>query len=166
MGINMVRCSEANNHIVRNLQSAFNAIGKTSRNNDLCVVCHVLSESVVSKSTRQCCLLSHTSHILKLNRKIVKNYYVIKEKLETPGGKYCWDFVGRLPHRDMKLIDDVKDLVQKFWCDHTRSSSNQRDVLKLRKGSTKREPHVKHFLDTTQTKLYERFRNEHTQLNL
>ena len=66
----------------------------------------------------------------------------------------------------MKLIDAVKELVQKFWHDHTRPISNQRDVLKLRKGSTECEPHVKHFLDTTQTKLYERFRNEHTQLNL
>ena len=49
----------------------------------------------------------------------------------------------------MKLIDVVKDLVQNLWHDHTRPSSNQRDVLKLRKGSTEREPHVKQFLDTT-----------------
>ena len=31
LGIKMVRSSDANNHIVRNLQSTFNAIGKTSR---------------------------------------------------------------------------------------------------------------------------------------
>ena len=66
----------------------------------------------------------------------------------------------------MKLIDVVKELVQKFWHDNTRPSSNQRDVLKLRKGVRGGEPHVKHFLDTTQTELYERFKNEHTQLNL
>ena len=66
----------------------------------------------------------------------------------------------------MNLINAVKELVQIFCHDHTRPSSNQRDVLKLRKGSTEREPHVKHFLDTTQTKLYERLKNEHTQLNL
>ena len=51
MGINMVRISEANNHIVINLQSTFNVIGKTSHTKDLCVARHVLSESVVSKST-------------------------------------------------------------------------------------------------------------------
>ena len=66
----------------------------------------------------------------------------------------------------MNIIDDVKDLVPKFSHDHTKSSYNQRDVLKMRKGSTKREPHVKHFLDTTLTELYERFRNEQTQLSL
>ena len=71
LGIKMVRSSEGTNHIVRNLQSDFNVIGKTSHNKYLCVTRRVLSESVVSKSTWKRCLLSHTSHILKLNRKIV-----------------------------------------------------------------------------------------------
>ena len=66
----------------------------------------------------------------------------------------------------MKLIDAVKGLVQEFWCDNTRPSSNQKYVLKLRRGSTDHEPHIKHFLDMTQTKLYERFRHEHNELNL
>ena len=69
LGIKMDRSSEANNHIVRNIQSAFNAIGKTSRTKYLCATHHVLSASVVSMSTRQRHLLSHTSHILKLKRK-------------------------------------------------------------------------------------------------
>ena len=81
LGINMVRSLEANNHIVRNLQSAFNAIGKTSHTKDICAAHRVLSESVVSKSTRQRHLLSHTSKILKLNRKIVQKYSVIRENL-------------------------------------------------------------------------------------
>ena len=57
LGIKMVRSSESNNHIVRNLQSSFNAIGKMSRNKDLCAAHHVLLESVVSKSTRKCRIL-------------------------------------------------------------------------------------------------------------
>ena len=85
-----------------------------SRTKDICAVHCVLSESVVSKSTQQCHILSHTYHILKLNRKIVKKYSIIRENIQTPGGKYCWSFVGRFPYRDMKLIDVVKDLVQKF----------------------------------------------------
>ena len=145
----MVRSSDANNNIARNLQSAFNAIEKMSRTKYLYVAHSVLLESVVSKSTRQRRLLSHTSQILKLNRKTVQKYSVIRENLQTPGGKDCWAFVGRFPHRDMKLIDVVKELVQTFWHDHTRPSSSQRDVLKLRKGSIECEPHVKHFLDTT-----------------
>ena len=60
MGINMVKSSEAKNHIVRNIQSAFNAIVKMSRTKDLCAAHHVLSESVVRMSTWQRHLLSHT----------------------------------------------------------------------------------------------------------
>jgi len=166
LGIKVVKSSEANNHVVRNLQSAFNLIGKTSRTKDFNVARCVLSESIVDKSTRQRRLLSHTCKIFKVDRKTLQKYSAIREKLETPGQKDCWAFVGRLPRSDMKLIDAVKELVQKFWHDNTRPSSNQRDVLKLRKGVRGGEPHVKHFLDTTQTELYERFKNEHTQLNL
>ena len=85
----MVRSSKSNNHIVRNLQSTFNVIGKTSRTKDLCAARRVLSESVVSKSTWQRRLLSHTSHIIKLNRKNVKKYSFIRENIHTLGGKYC-----------------------------------------------------------------------------
>ena len=53
LGIKMVRSSDANNHIVRNIQSTFNVIGKTSRTKYLCVARHVLSELVVSNSTRK-----------------------------------------------------------------------------------------------------------------
>ena len=77
-----------------------------------------------------------------------------------------WAITGRLPHFNMKLIEAVKGLVQEYWHDNNRPSSNQKDVVKLRKGSRDREPHIKHFLDMTQTKLYERFRRAHTKLNL
>ena len=87
-------------------------IGKRSCTKDLCAARCVLSKSVVSKSTWQHRLLSHTSRILKLNRKNIKNYSVIRENIETPGGKDCWAFFGRLPHRAMNIIDDVKDLVK------------------------------------------------------
>ena len=49
----------------------------------------------------------------------------------------------------MKLVDAVKGLVQSFWHDHARPSSNQKDVLKLRRGSKDREPHIKHNTDRT-----------------
>ena len=42
LGIKMVRSSEANNHIVRNIQSYFNVIGKTSRTKDVCAAHRVL----------------------------------------------------------------------------------------------------------------------------
>ena len=66
----------------------------------------------------------------------------------------------------MKLIDVVKGLVQEFWRDNSRPSPNQKYVLKLRRGSRDCEPHIKNFLDMTQTKLDEGFIHEHNELNL
>jgi len=127
---------------------------------------HVLSESNVNKSTRKRCTLTHTSDIFKLSTKSLRKYYSIREKLDTVGEKYCWALIGRLPHIDTKLNYVVKELLKFFWNENTRTSSNQRDVLKLRKGSNEHEPRVKHFIDMTQTKIYEIFKTEHTQFNL
>lgn len=56
----------------------------------------------------------------------------------------------------MKLNIEIKSLVEKYWHDNTRVSSNARDVLKLRVGSKIHDPHPKHLLDTTQTKFYKK----------
>ena len=100
----MVKILDTNNHIVRNIQSTFNVIGKTSHTKFLRAAHGVLLESVVRNSAQQRRLLSHTYHILKLNRKIVKKYSIIRENIHTPGGKKLFGF----------WIDVVKDLVQKI----------------------------------------------------
>ena len=51
MGIKMVKSSEDNKHIVRNIQSTFNAIGKMSHTKYLCTARHVLLELVVRNYT-------------------------------------------------------------------------------------------------------------------
>ena len=56
----------------------------------------------------------------------------------------------------MKLTSEVKNLVENFWHDNTRVSPNSKDVLKLRVGSKIRDPHPKHLLDMTQTKLFKK----------
>jgi hypothetical protein len=45
-----------------------------------------------------------------------------------------WAFSGRLPCKDMKLVEAVKGLVQTFWHDNTRPSSNTRDCVKTLQG--------------------------------
>ena len=51
-----------------------------------------------------------------------------------------------------------------FWNDNTRHSSNTKDVLKHCRGSRNNEPHVKHYLDMTQTQLFEMFKFSHVEL--
>ena len=76
-----------------------------------------------------------------------------------------WAFSGRLPCKDMKLVEAVKGLVQMFWHDNTRPS-NAKDMLKYCRGSHHTEPHVKYYLDMTQTQLFEMFKVSHVELRL
>lgn len=74
LGIKVVSCSEASSHVVSNLQSAFNLIGKTSRTKDRNAARRVLSESIVNISTRQRRLLTHTFDIFKITTKTLRKY--------------------------------------------------------------------------------------------
>jgi hypothetical protein len=49
----------------------------------------------------------------------------------------------------MKLFGAVKGVVLDFWHDNTRPSSNQKDLIKLIRGSRDHELHIKHFIDIT-----------------
>ena len=104
----------------------------------------------MNKSTRALRLLNPTSKLVGLDTKALHRYCSRREQLDF-GEIDVWSFVGRLPCSDMKLIDAVKGLVQEFWSDNSRPSSNQKDVLKLRMGSRDHEPHIKPFVYMTQT---------------
>ena len=77
-----------------------------------------------------------------------------------------WAFSSRFPHKDMKLVETVKGLVHTFWHNNTRPSSNTKDALKNYRSSMKNEPHIKHYLDMTQTQLFEMFKVSHVELRL
>ena len=163
--IKIINNYKPSSHIVISLVDAFNTIQKKSRSKYLNAARCVLSQSIMNKSTRAHRLLKPTSKLVGLDTKALHRYCSRREQLNS-GETNAWSFVGRLPCSDMNLIDAVKGLVQEFLHDNCRPSSNQKYVLKLRMGSRDHEPHIKHFLDMTQTELYERFRHEYNELNL
>ena len=112
----------------------------------------VLVESIVCISTRQCRLLKCTSQIVPLHPKTHKKYSIRRDILDVEGQmQTLWAFSSRFPYKDMKLVEVVKGLVHTFWHDNTRPSSNTKDVLKHYRVSINNEPHVKHYLNMTQT---------------
>ena len=157
--IKIINSYEPSSYVVRSLVDAFSNIGKKSRSKDRNAARCVLSQSIVNKSTWALRLLKPTSKLVGLDIKALLRYCSKREQLDF-GKIDVWFFVGRFPHSDMKLIDAVKELVQEFWRDNSRPSSNQKDVLNLRRDSRDHETHMKNFLDMTQTELYERFRHE------
>ena len=149
LGINMIKTYGPSSRIVKGLVDAFGKIGKNTRSKDRNAARRVLSQAIVNKNTRVLHFLKPTYKLVNLNVKTLHRYSIRRENLDTTTQTDFWAFIGWLPHHDMKLVDAVKGLVQSFWHDHTRPSSNRKDVLKLRRGSKDHEPHIKHLLDIT-----------------
>ena len=99
---------------------------------------------------------------MPLHPKALKKYSLRRDNLDVEGQmETLWAFSGRLPRKDMKLVEAVKGLLQTFWNDNTRPSSNTKDVLKCCRGSMNTEPHLKHYLDMTKNQLFEMFKVSH-----
>ena len=106
---------ESCNHIVKSLAAAFTSIGKKTRLQDCNVARHVLSESIICRSTRQHRLLKCTSQFVPLHPKTLKKYSVRRDNLDVEGKmETLWAFSNRFPHKYMKLVEAVKGLVQTF----------------------------------------------------
>ena len=57
LGITTMKNIKSSNHIVKSLAATFTSTGKKMCSRDCSVAHHVLDESIVCSSTRQCCLL-------------------------------------------------------------------------------------------------------------
>ena len=69
LDITKMKNIESSNHIDKYLVAAFTSIGKKTRSQDCNVARHVLDESIVCRSTRQCHLLkSHHKLCLYIQR--------------------------------------------------------------------------------------------------
>ena len=121
LGITTMNNVESSNHIIKSLAAAFTSIGKKTRSKDCNVVHRVLAESIVCRSTRQRRLLKCTSQIVPLHPNTLKKYSVRRDNLDVEGQmETLLAFSSRFPHKDMKLVEAVKGLVQTFWHDSTR----------------------------------------------
>ena len=109
--IKMINNSEPSSHVVRILVDAFSTIGKKSRSKVHNVARHVLSQSIVNKSTMDLRILKPTSKLVGLDIKALHRYCSRREQLDS-GQIDVWPFIGRLPRIDIKIIDVV--LVQEF----------------------------------------------------
>jgi hypothetical protein len=167
LGTKTIKSSETSHHIDRNLVGSFQRIGRKYCSKDPNSSRRVFSQSIIINIIRKNCFLQQTSHLMKCNIKTLRNYSNRLDILYTNGCPTdLWAFNGRIPHFNMNLIQQIEELLQDLWHANTRPSSNQKDVLKIRRGSRDYEPHIKHFLCITQPQLYERFMIVHSELNL
>ena len=73
---------------------------------------------------------------MPLHPKTLKKYSVKGDILDVEGKmETLWEFSGRLPRKEMNLVEAVKGLGHTFWHDNTRPYSNTKDMLKNCRGS-------------------------------
>ena len=117
----MVRNSGPSSHIVKSLVDAFGKIGKKTRSKDRNAARRVLSQAIVNKNTKLLGFLKPTCKIVNLNVKTLRRYSIRREHLDTTDQTDFWAFIGRLPRRDMKLVDAVKGLVHSIFIIYLQS---------------------------------------------
>ena len=134
-------------HVMSTVASAIQSIGKNSRSKDKNTARRAINTAIVNKTTLNKIMVSNISEVLKMHPKTLLRAAKRRESIENDPINQCWSFSGRLPRSDIKLNVEIKSLIEKYWHDNTRVSSNARDVLKLRVGSKVHDPHPKHLLD-------------------
>ena len=85
MSIKTLKITKSSSHIVRYLVKAFISIGKKSHSKDRNITRCILAKSIVSKSTRQHCLIKCTLGIVNLNPKTLKKYSITRDSLDIEG---------------------------------------------------------------------------------
>ena len=132
----------------------------------MCLATYWLNQLYVDPQDNVVYLNPHQKLFLYIQIHLKKNS-IRRDNLDVEGKmETLWAFSGRFPCKSMKLVEVVKGLVHMFWHNNTRYSSNTKDVLKHCRGSMNNEPHVKHYLDMTQTQLFEMFKIWHVELRI
>ena len=94
---------------------------------------------------------------LKIGRGTLRRAMLRRERLEDPTKNELWTFSGRLPRKDKEISEALKSLIGDFWKNKAHVSPNKRDVVRRRISSQNRDPHAKHFLDSTQKQFFAKF---------
>lgn len=126
----------------------------------------MITTSLVIHQLRKSCQMRQTCVDFNINHKTLDTTLARRQRLDDPLQQDTWAFGGRLPRVDRKLTDNVKEDIQQSWYSNSRVSPNVKDVLKLRISNRDHTPHPKHFLESSQTMLYNFFCEVHPTLQI
>ena len=77
----------------------------------------------------------------------------------------CWEIICRQPYKD-RVSESVKAMMHEYWVENYRVSPNERDVIRCRISKIQYEIHPKHILEMTQIQLFNKFKDQHSELNM
>ena len=90
----------------------------------------VLTSTIVGKEMEKSLMIRKTSKSLRISRTTLVKALVRREKNENPNETSFWSFQGRIPRKGKVIVDALRILTKKNWCDNTRAAPNKKDVVK------------------------------------
>ena len=77
----------------------------------------------------------------------------------------CWRAICRQPYKDI-LGENVKKIIYEYWKKNSLVSPTARHVMRRRITRNQYEEHEKHFLETTQIELFNKFKEENREIHV
>lgn len=103
--------------------------------------------------------------MLNLTRRTIQRYIKRRNFLDENIENYQVN-IFQLPQKD-RIFEDVGRQVIEYWTSQSRVSSNRKDTTWIKDEETGMKiTHPKHFVDTTQSELFEAFRKEFFNLKI
>jgi hypothetical protein len=87
-----------------------------------------------------------------------------RQRLDDGDLEALWACSGRAPSSTRMISRDVREMIARFWEEHSRASPDFKRALRHRIGPKQYEEHGACFLEMTQTQLYLLFRRAHADV--
>ena len=106
------------------------SIGKKSCSKDRNATWWAITTTLVNRSTIMKKMIGNLSGYLNINPKTLWRAMKRRKSIEIDLINQCLSFIGRFPRFDRKLTNEIKNVIEKYWHDHTRVSPHSKYVLK------------------------------------
>jgi hypothetical protein len=99
------------------------------------------------------------------SRKRLYKHRKFRLQIDANGEPSCWTVIYRQPYKD-RPAENVKELACNCWLKEYRVSPHTLDVLQWRIARKQYEEHPKHIFPMTQIELFNKFKEEHKEVNI
>ena len=110
-------------------------------------------------------MTTQITRVIGTLRKTLYKYNKFRLQIDANDELACWAIICRKTYKD-RVGESVKAMMHEYWVENFCVSQNARDVIRCRISRNKYEIYPKHILEMTQIQLFNKFKDEHSQLNM
>ena len=155
------RTRRTTSHVVQSLRTTYSRLVRRSTR-DALAARHAIVRTITAPSIAGS--IRSTSRLLAIPRRTLRDGVRWRIRLDVGDPEALWASSGRAPRSSRLLVPEIRELIGRFWEDHSRASPDFRRALRHRIDTGQYEEHGACFLEMTQTQLYLMFRSAHADI--